>query len=209
VSQSAEEACDPIVAEATDEACDPIVAEATDEACDKIDEACDKSAQACDTQDVALDGFIDGSHDGTEPPYPPKREQPPPRRITDGRDKALAKIRHINQTARSPAAHKIVAAYSDSLPVPIDPWLQAEIGVQVDHCLIGGINAPAIAIGLHAWTHSDSWSPTQIPKFVHKANNGRHPSTADERVRQAQALKARCTTTTGDWSPFAKLEQAL
>ncbi|MFD9992081.1 hypothetical protein ACFWXT_29675, partial [Bacillus cereus] len=35
------------------------------------------------------------------------------------------------------------------------------------------IPPPAIAAGLQAWNASDSWSPTQIPNFVHKAANAR------------------------------------
>jgi hypothetical protein len=50
--------------------------------------------------------------------------------------------------------------------------LLAGIGAQIDRCLKSSIPAPAIAAGLKAWTASDSWSPTQIPNFVHKANNG-------------------------------------
>jgi hypothetical protein len=206
-SDEADEAWDIQVSQATDKASDTQVSQASDEAWDKIDEAWDKIDEASDTQGVHHDGSIDGTNTGKEPPYPPKHKPPPSRRITTktGRDKALAKIRHANQTARSPDAHAIVAAYSDSLPVPIGLQLQAEIGVQVDHCLIAGISTAAIAAGLEAWTQSDSWAPSQIPKFVHKANNAKPCSTADDRVRQTQALKASVKTwndTSDDWSPF-------
>jgi hypothetical protein len=73
--------------------------------------------------------------------------------------------------ARSLDAYRIAEAFSASLTVPIEGGLLSGIGVQIDKCLKRGIPPPAIAAGLQAWTASDSWSPTQIPNFVHKANN--------------------------------------
>lgn len=92
-------------------------------------------------------------------------------REPDGRGKALAKFRETNLTARSPDAYAVAEAFSTSLPTPIESNLLAHIGVQIDRCLNDGIPTAAIAQGLKAWTNSDSWSPTQIPNFVHKANN--------------------------------------
>ena len=89
----------------------------------------------------------------------------------DGRGKALDKFREANLTARSAGAYRIAEAFSASLSVPIESGMLAEIGTQIDKCLRSDIPPPAIAEGLKAWTSSDSWSPTQIPKFVHKANN--------------------------------------
>jgi hypothetical protein len=68
-------------------------------------------------------------------------------------------------------AYRIAAAFSESLPTPIETGLLAGIGVAIDKCLDAGIGPPAIAAWLKAWTDSDSFSPTQIPNFVHKANN--------------------------------------
>jgi hypothetical protein len=90
---------------------------------------------------------------------------------TDGRGKALARLDRLNETARSATAYQIAEAFSASLPVPIETGVVKEIGVQIDKCLRSDIAAAAIAAGLKAWTQSDSWSPTQIPKFVHKAGN--------------------------------------
>lgn len=91
----------------------------------------------------------------------------------DGRGKALARLDALNATARSTPAYHIAKAFSASLPVPIETGLLAGIGVQIDKCLRTNIPPHAIAAGLKAWTESTSWSPTQIPNFVHKANNGR------------------------------------
>jgi hypothetical protein len=89
-------------------------------------------------------------------------------------------MRKTNLTSRSCQAHSIAEAFSASLPTPIEPRLLAEIGTQIDRCLNAEITTQAIASGLKAWTESDSFSPTQIPNFVHKANNknSNHKSTA-------------------------------
>jgi hypothetical protein len=102
----------------------------------------------------------------------------------------------MNLTGRSIEANRIAEAFSASLPAPIEHRMRGEIAAQIEHCIGSDIPAGAIADGLQAWTASDSWSPTQIPRFVHKAANRAHSaatgprrSTSDERVAQAQALK--------------------
>jgi len=109
---------------------------------------------------------------GTEenPPNPPC-ENLPRQTTPDGRGKALAVIREANLTARSVDAYRIAEAFSASLPVPIEGNLLAGIGVQIDKCLRSDIPPTAVVEGLKAWNASDSWSPTQIPNFVNKANN--------------------------------------
>lgn len=79
----------------------------------------------------------------------------------------------LNATARSAPAHAIAVAFSEALSVPLEGGVLAKVGVEIDSCLAAGIPPPAIAEGLKAWTESDSWSPTQIPAFVHKAANAR------------------------------------
>ncbi len=79
----------------------------------------------------------------------------------------------LNATARSAPAHAIAVAFSEALSVPLEAGVLAKVGVEIDSCLAAGIPPPAIAEGLKAWTESDSWSPTQIPNFVHKAANAR------------------------------------
>ena len=101
------------------------------------------------------------------PPHEPPPPQPPPKQT--GADAARARV--ANMPARSVDAYRIAEAFSASVPVPIERDTLAKIGVQIDKCLKSGVPPPAIAAGLKAWTASDSWSPTQIPHFVHKANN--------------------------------------
>jgi hypothetical protein len=88
-----------------------------------------------------------------------------------GREQALARIQEANLTARSLDAYRIAKAFSDSLPVPIETNLLAQVGVEIDKCLKSDIPPPAIALGLRAWVESDSWSPTQINRFVLKSNS--------------------------------------
>jgi hypothetical protein len=117
-----------------------------------------------------------GSSGAGEPPYPPRAEKSRPAARTDGRGKAMAKFQEANGLARSVDAYRIAEAFSASLPVPIEAGLLAGIGVEIDKGLKSNIPPPAIADGLKAWTASDSWSPTQIPAFFHKANNRRAPT---------------------------------
>lgn len=137
------------------------------------------------------DGDRDWDED-KEPPYPPDREPEPEPPITprnDGRGKALARFdREANVTARSPKAHAIAQAFSDALPVPIESGVLADIGVAIDKCLRDAISPPAIANGIQEWARSDSWSPTQIPRFVAKAaaksasRNGNHTGKPTEKA---------------------------
>lgn len=101
--------------------------------------------------------------------------EPSPRRA-EGAE--LARANFANLPARSLAAHQIAQAFSASLPVPVESGLQAEIATQIDKCLRDSIPPPAIADGLRAWAASDSWHPSQIPKFVMKAAAAaiRHPT---------------------------------
>lgn len=126
------------------------------------------SALSC--RNPPLDRDEDRDRD-KEPPYPPRDEPPTPqspaKRTNNGAE--LARTRFSNLPARSPAAHQIAQAFSASLPVPVESGLQAEIATQIDKCLRDSIPPPAIADGLRAWAASDSWHPSQIPKFVMKA----------------------------------------
>lgn len=113
-----------------------------------------------------------------EPPNPPNLETPtpppPPRRT--GAELVRARYAELSST-RSVDAYLVAEAFSQSLPVPIEDNLLSKISVQIHNCLKRGIPPPAVAAGLKAWTDSDSWSPTQIPNFVHKANNRRNGTT--------------------------------
>ncbi len=111
-----------------------------------------------------------GFAEPVEPPTPQRL----PARTNNGVE--LARRQFSNLPARSATAYHIAEAFSAALPVPIEAGLLSGIGVQIDKCLKRGIPPPAIAAGLKAWTDSDSWSPTQIPNFVHKANNRSKPT---------------------------------
>jgi hypothetical protein len=156
------------------------------EAFAKSEEAFAKTEQAFATQGGDLNGSINGSSNGEVPPYPPKPETASPQSVTKGGGKTPtpAELDHID-------GYRIAEAFSASLPTPLETGLLSDVGVQVNKCLDAGIPPAAIATGLQAWTQSDSWSPTQIPSFVHKANNARPVATSDLRVQQGQALKAK------------------
>jgi hypothetical protein len=177
----------------------PKTAQATEDACATLDVA-SKGNVLVPNPDVLVPNpdvlvpSMDGNHDGIYDGLNDGSTLPRARARGDGRDKALARLDRLNNTARSVDAYRIAEAFSASLPTPIETGLLADIGVQIDKCLDAGIAAANIAAGLKAWTQSDSWSPTQIPRFVHKANNGATLSTADQRVAQAQALKAKFRT---------------
>lgn len=129
--------------------------------------------------DCALEREGEREGELKEPPYPPEREPSPRQPITSqtGAGKALIRFdRQLNRTARSAPAHAIAVAYSGSLDVPIESGMLAEVGVEIDKCLTSGIPPTAIAAGLQEWTASPSFHPSQIPKYVHKAANGRKPN---------------------------------
>jgi hypothetical protein len=126
---------------------------------------------ALSRRDPPLDRDRDRDRDREqEPPYPPDDEPSPdplPTKRT-GSEKALARAAAI--PSRSVDAYRIAEAFSDSLPTPIQSEVLAEIGVQIDKCLRDTIPPHAIANGIREWAASDSWSPTQIPRFVAKAS---------------------------------------
>ena len=128
-----------------------------------------KSAE--DPKSSVLGTGEQGNRRTEEPPYPPHAETSRREPRTHGRGKELDRISEANMTARSVDAYRIAEAFSASLRTPIENGLLAGVGVQIDKCLKSNIPPAAIAEGLKAWTASDSWSPTQIPNFVHKANN--------------------------------------
>lgn len=129
-----------------------------------------------DSRDLAP-GTGEQRNRGTEeqnPPYPPAQPAPNPRTAKrTGSETALAKFRDL--PVGSVDAYRIAEAFSASLPTPIETGLLADIATQIDKCLKRAIPPQAIATGLRAWTNSNSWATSQIPNFVHKANNN-HPN---------------------------------
>lgn len=124
-----------------------------------------------DSRDIPAPGTGEQRNRGTDKrtPRPPVNETTSlalvPAKAGGGQQIA----ERLNATARSVAAHEIAVAFSNSLPAPLESGVLTKVGVEVDKCLKAGIPPPAIAEGLQAWTDSDSFSPTQIPNFVHKA----------------------------------------
>lgn len=94
----------------------------------------------------------------------------PPRKT--GTDIVLDNVRALNTQARTVTALAIATAFSDSLPVPIESDTLREIAAVIEKCIRDGIPPPAIAAGLQGWAASSSWAPSQIPKFILKANCG-------------------------------------
>lgn len=119
------------------------------------------------TEDSLLYQGSKGAREQGIPPYPPAAETPPTYTRKTGADLVRSNISKL--PARSPAAHQIAQAFSDSLPSPIPSKVLAEMGSEIDQCLTDGISPQAIANGMRDWAASDSWSPTQIPRFIAKA----------------------------------------
>lgn len=151
----------------------------------------EKSRLAAENRPLDRDKDMDWDGD-KEPPYPPQLEPQTSRALekrATGVEKARAQFAKI--PTRSIDAYRIAEAFSASLPVPIEDGLLSGIGAQIDKCLKRDIPPVAIAAGLKAWTNSDSWSPTQIPNFVHKANNRgqqTHGKPTDKALGYDQAL---------------------
>ncbi len=113
------------------------------------------------------------------------------------RGRGMRAVDAINETARPVEVYRFMNEYERASSTPIDPKTLSQIETAVTPLFAVGIPRDQIADGIRAWEGSDSFSPTQIAAFVHKA--GAKPavaatqSTADQRVIQAQALKANRT----------------
>lgn len=103
------------------------------------------------------------------PPNPPNEPEPEqhPRRAT-GAEIARSKFALIPSSG-SPLAGEIVRAYAAHIRTPLDAKTGREMSTVVDTCLQAGQTPDEIAAGIEAWSASDSWSPSQIPKFIAKA----------------------------------------
>ncbi|MGC5249631.1 hypothetical protein ACPXB3_22235 [Gordonia sp. DT219] len=99
----------------------------------------------------------------TPPPVPAKPHQ----RARES--KAVARMNELNATSRSGPGNEVARSYDTWAGGGIDTKTQIEVAQEVDTLLADGIDAHQIAEGIKAWHHSDSWSPTQIRRFVAKA----------------------------------------
>lgn len=84
-------------------------------------------------------------------------------------EKSVAIMNRINQSGVSPAASEVARGYAGWADNGIDTMTQIEIAKEVDPLLADGIDPRQIAAGIKAWHSSDSWSPTQLRRFVAKA----------------------------------------
>lgn len=112
----------------------------------------------------------------------PQALPPMPRR---NRQQALAAL---NATARSQTADRIATAFADSLDGSLDRQTLVEIGQVCDQLIRDHVPIEQIAAGIRAWHDSDSWSPTQIRRFVAKAARAAPQSKTTARITDARAL---------------------
>jgi len=104
---------------------------------------------------------FDGTNEGASPPNKAGVE--------------LAHKRSPGGPSHSAEASRLATAYNESLATPLEGGLLNEIAAEIDKCREAGIAPEAIAAGIQAWTESDAFSPTLIPKYVHKRANGAPP----------------------------------
>lgn len=83
--------------------------------------------------------------------------------------KSVARMQALNETAVGGAAIEVARGYTAWAGNGIDSRTQHEIAREVDPLLADGIDPRQIADGIKAWHASDSWSPTQLRRFVAKA----------------------------------------
>lgn len=120
---------------------------------------------------------------------------PLPERRPDGsripRQTRQQMLAALNDTSRSAAANTLVTQFEHTLTGTLDRKSRFEVGQVVDELLRDHIPEPQIVAGLAAWQASDSWSPTQIRRFVAKAARTHHtePGTTEQRVAGWQAMK--------------------
>ncbi len=118
-------------------------------------------------EDSLADQGIKGSRErGNQgPPYPPA-----PRSSRRPTGAELARTRFANiPSPPSPHAQQIAQAFSEAIGMPLDAKSADAIIREIDGLLAAGQHPDNIAAGMHLWSKSDSWAPSQIPHFVTKA----------------------------------------
>lgn len=120
------------------------------------------------------------------------------------RSRGMRAVDAMNETARPLEVYRFMHELEQSSSTPIDQKTLSQIETAVTPLLAQGIPAEQVAAGYRSWQASDSFSTTQIAAFVHKAGAraSAPSSTADERVAQAQSLKA----ASGNPWPTTRLE---
>lgn len=109
--------------------------------------------------------YID-SNKNKEPTY--VGSSPPVSNAGVGPSRGLAIAEALNETARPIAVYQFMDGYARASPMPIDQKTLSQIETAVTPLIAQGIPPKQVADGIRAWEASDSFSPTQIPAFVHK-----------------------------------------
>lgn len=151
------------------------------------------SLNASRDTEAAATRFADGTLIGEPPPpdpgephhrgeivHAPAVIDAPPRAPARAEPAGIRRARELNQTACSAHAIEVARGYSTWAGGGIDTRTQTEIAHAVDPLLADGIDPHQIAAGIKTWHASDSWSPTQIRRFVAKAAR-----TADQPLTKA------------------------
>ena len=86
-------------------------------------------------------------------------------RVTRSRQRIDA----MNATARPVEVYTFMHDYEQASPTPMDQKTLSQIETAITPLIASGIPAEQVAAGIRSWEASDSFSPTQIPAFVHKA----------------------------------------
>lgn len=128
---------------------------------------------------TSVPGTGEQGNRGTGENTPPVPAQP---HQGAGDSKAVARMRELNATSLSAAAIGVARAYDEWAGNGVDSKTRDEVARVVDRLMADNISAHQIADGIKAWHASDSWSPTQIHRFVTKA--------ARPREEQPTATKA-------------------
>ncbi|OKH68058.1 hypothetical protein EB74_34135 [Mycobacterium sp. SWH-M5] len=139
--------------------------------CEYMDTRETLASMSRDPRETPSTGTGEQGNRGTgETPQTPHDEPAPPLPATrrTGAEVARARFAAI-PTESSPLAKQIARSYSDSLDTPIDAKTLGEISTHLDRCLRAGQTPEAIAAGIQLWGESDSFAPSQIPKYVTKA----------------------------------------
>lgn len=120
-------------------------------------------------QDQGNEGTWDRVNEGTpypQPLEPDTSETWTPKRM--GADKARAQFANL-PSAPSQLAREITQQFSEAINTPLEAKNFRDIATEIDKCLQAGQAPHVIAFGLRKWGDSDSFAPSQIPRFVTKA----------------------------------------
>ncbi|MGO3325340.1 hypothetical protein [Gordonia sp. (in: high G+C Gram-positive bacteria)] len=110
---------------------------------------------------------------GDKPPTPLRTQVQT--RDSAPESKAVTRMHELNSTAVGAAAIEVAKHYTAWAGGGIDSRTRHEIAREVDPLLADGIDPRQIAEGIKAWHASDSWSPTQLRRFVAKAARPAQP----------------------------------